>query len=55
MEYQHLTRTQKQLYNQTIVNTHRRRIELTVQTLDGVHRATMTPHVVSGQITLDPA
>ena len=55
MEYQHLSKSQKDLYNDTIVNTHRRVVELRVTTLDGVHRATLTPHVMSGQITLDAA
>jgi hypothetical protein len=53
MEYAHLTRNQKALYNSTIVTTHLRRIELTILTLDGNLVRSMTPRVLSGQITLD--
>lgn len=53
MKYDHLTHAQKKLYNQTIVGTHRRRIELHILTLDGKLVRSLSPKYVTGQVTLD--
>lgn len=53
MQYDTLSHAEKQLYNQTIVGTHRRRVELHILTLDGRVVGSLSPKITTGQITLD--
>lgn len=54
MEYDNLTKAEKVIYNRTITTTsHRRRVELTVTTLDDVFVRMLTPRITEGSVTID--
>jgi hypothetical protein len=53
VDYDHLSRADKATYNRAIRQTHERRIEVDILTLDGRLVRSLSPRIIAGQVDVD--